>query len=95
MSFLSDYNFEIKHIKGKENKVADALSHHVNLLFASSSYESDLENHILSAESSNKEYQFLKEKTTKNDQNQVKTNFILNQQGLLLHKNRMYIPNIA
>ena len=26
LSFLSEYHFELKHIKGKENKVADALS---------------------------------------------------------------------
>jgi hypothetical protein len=26
MEFLSNYNFKIKHIKGKENQVADALS---------------------------------------------------------------------
>jgi hypothetical protein len=26
LSFLSEFDFEIKHIKGKENKVADSLS---------------------------------------------------------------------
>ena len=26
LSFLSEYDFEIQHIKGKENKVADTLS---------------------------------------------------------------------
>ena len=26
LTFLSGYHFELKHIKGKENKVADALS---------------------------------------------------------------------
>jgi hypothetical protein len=26
LAFLTKYDFEIKHIKGKENKVADALS---------------------------------------------------------------------
>ena len=41
LSFLREYEFEIKHIKGKENKVVDSLSRHANLLFASSSYESD------------------------------------------------------
>ena len=45
--------------------MADALSHHVNLLFASSSYESDLKNQILSAENSYEEYQSLKEKAAK------------------------------
>ena len=57
---LSEYDFKIKHIKGKENKVADALSRRADLLFASSSYESDLENQILSIENYDKEYQFFK-----------------------------------
>ena len=26
LSFLSEYHFELKHIKGKENKIVDALS---------------------------------------------------------------------
>ena len=48
LAFLSEYEFEIKHIKGKENKVADALSRHANQLYvaAYSSYETDLEEQI-------------------------------------------------
>lgn len=46
LTFLSEYDFEIKHIKGKENRVVDASLRHTNLLFARSSYESDLENQI-------------------------------------------------
>ena len=65
MSFLSKYDFKIKYIKGKENKVEYALSCHANLLFASNSYGYDLENHILSAENSDREYQILKERTAK------------------------------
>ena len=26
LAFLSEYHFELKHIKGKENKIVDALS---------------------------------------------------------------------
>ena len=93
-SFLSEYDFEINHIKGKENKVVDAFSWHVNLLRASNNYESDLENRILSDGNYDKEYHLLKEQTAKNEQNQVKIDFILNKQGHLLHKNGLYIPNI-
>ena len=93
-SFLSEHDFEIKHIKGKENKVAYALSRHANLLCVSSSYGYDLGDHILSTGYSDGEYQSLKEKTVKNEQEQLKIDFSLNQQGLLLYKNRLYIPNI-
>jgi len=30
--FLSEYDFEINHIQGKENKNVDSLSNHANLL---------------------------------------------------------------
>ena len=33
LAFLSDYDFEIQHIKGKEDKVANALSRNVKLNF--------------------------------------------------------------
>ena len=64
----------------------DALSRHANLLFSRSSYEFDMEIQILNTKNSDRKYQILKEKTAKNEQNQVKQYFILNQQGMLLHK---------
>jgi hypothetical protein len=33
LAFLSEFDFEVKHIKGKENKVADALSRRVHGIF--------------------------------------------------------------
>ena len=93
LSFLSKYDFEIKHIKGKDNKVVDALSRNTNLLYASSNYESNLENKIPIAENFDKEYQNLKEKATENERNQIKIDLSLNIRGLLLHKGRLYIPN--
>ena len=46
--FLSEYDFEIQHIKGKENKVADSLSRNVRLNFmaAISTYKIDLEDQL-------------------------------------------------
>ena len=75
--------------------MADTLSHHANLLFARNIHESNLENQILRAENYDKGYQILKEKTAKNEQNELKTYLSLNKQGLLLHKNMFYIPTIA
>ena len=45
LAFLSKYDFEIQHIKGKENKVVDALSRNTKLNFVVtiSTYKTDLE----------------------------------------------------
>ena len=45
LAFLSEYDFEIQHIKGKENKVADALSRNARINFAVviSTYMTDLD----------------------------------------------------
>ena len=64
MSFLSEYGFEIKHIKVKENKVENTLIRHANLLL-----QATIMNQILNAEHSEKEYQNLKENITKNENN--------------------------
>jgi hypothetical protein len=48
LAFLSEFEFEVRHIKGKENKVADALSKRFHGLFEVnvSRVESDLEQRI-------------------------------------------------
>ena len=45
LAFLSEYDFKIQHIKGKENKVIDALSRNAKLNFtvAISTYTIDLD----------------------------------------------------
>ena len=49
LEFLCEYEFDIKHIKGKENKVADVLSRRVHIMHATtvSMHQSDLKNIIL------------------------------------------------
>ena len=48
LTFLSEYDFEIQHIKGKENKVADALNINAKLNFiaAINTYKIDLEEQL-------------------------------------------------
>ena len=41
-----------------------------------------------------KEYQNLREKVTNNEYENVKTDYSLNEKGLMLYKNRLYVPNI-
>ena len=48
LAFLSKYDFEIQHIKGKKNKVFDALRRNwrLNFMAAISTYKTDLEDSL-------------------------------------------------
>ena len=48
LAFPSEYDFEIKHIKRKENKVVDALSRNAVIIFvaAISSYKTELDDKL-------------------------------------------------
>jgi hypothetical protein len=52
MALLSEFDFEIKHIKGKENRVVDALSRSMKTihLAAMSTYETDVKNRVINAQ---------------------------------------------
>ena len=62
-NFIGEYNFDIKNIKGKENKVADALNKRVHEMHAKtiSMYQSNLKDRILEATKSDKKYMEVKE----------------------------------
>ena len=64
IAFLIKYDFEIKHIKGKENKVADALSRNVvtSFVVSISNYKTNLEDKLTKGIRQDHEYQNLKEK---------------------------------
>ena len=96
LAFLSEYNFEIKHIKGKENKVADALRRNANLncLSSVSSYKTKLYDKFEYGVKMDKDYQKLREKVTGNEFKNLKTDFSLNEKGLMLYKNMLYVPEI-
>jgi hypothetical protein len=52
MALLSEFDFEIKHIKGKENRVVDALSRSMKTihLAAVSTCETDVKNRVRNAQ---------------------------------------------
>jgi hypothetical protein len=52
MALLSEFDFEIKHIKGKENRVADALSRSMKMihLAAVSTYETNVKSRVKEAQ---------------------------------------------
>jgi hypothetical protein len=58
LEFLCEYDFDIKHIKGKENKVADVLSRRVHELHATtiSMYQTDIKGIILEAANEDLQY---------------------------------------
>jgi hypothetical protein len=64
LEFLSEYEFDIKHIKGKENKVVDAFSRRVHELHATTIriYQTYLKDKILEAAKSYLKYIELVEK---------------------------------
>ena len=96
LAFLSEYDFEIKHIKGKENKVVDALSRNAitNFVVSIRSYKTELDNKLEKGIKLDKECQSLKEKVTQNVSENINTDYSLNEIGLILYKNRLYVPNI-
>jgi hypothetical protein len=64
LEFLSEYDFDINHIKGKENKVVYEINIRVHDLHATSisMYQSDLKDIILEATKSDLQYMELMEK---------------------------------
>ena len=69
MEFLSEYDFDIKHIKGKENKVVDALSRRVHIMHATavSMHQSDLKRRILDGLVTDQHYLQVKENLQQGD----------------------------
>jgi hypothetical protein len=63
LEFLSEYEFEIKHIKGKENKLVDALSRRAHEVHISSInvYMTDLKDKIIATTNSDQHYVKIKE----------------------------------
>ena len=61
LEFLSKYDFDIKHIKGKENKMVDALSRRVHELHATSisMYQTDIKRKIMEATNADMQYREL------------------------------------
>jgi hypothetical protein len=96
LEFLCEYDFDIKHIKGKGNKVADALSKKVHKLHATtiSMYRTEIKDRILEAANDDLQYGGLVEKLKKRERPQTRESYTLGTNGLLLYKNRLYVPNV-
>jgi hypothetical protein len=95
MAFLSEFDFEVRHIKGKENKVVDALSRIIHGLFEVhiSSAKRDIEQRIKDASNNDEKYIKTVEDLQNNAENLDRTYLSLDRNGLLRFKNRLYIPD--
>jgi hypothetical protein len=82
--------------KGKENKVVDALSRKVHELHATtiSMCQTEMKDIILEAASIDLQYKSLVAKLQQHERPQTKESYTLGTDGLLLYKNRVYVPNV-
>jgi hypothetical protein len=60
LAFLSEYDFEIKHIKGKKNKIADSVSEKINVIY--NNMQTNLKTRIKSTIEKDEIYKKLQEK---------------------------------
>jgi hypothetical protein len=95
LEFLSEYDFDMKHIKVKENKVVDALRRRVHEMHATtiSMYQSDLKDIILGAAKSNLPYMEIKKKLQQGILQQKSEEYKLEKDEILMYRGRIYVPN--
>ena len=81
VAFLSEYDFEIQHIKGKENKVVDALSRNAKMNFtaAISTYKTYLEEQLEDGIEQDENYRKLQARVKENLIESLSTGYILNE----------------
>ena len=88
--FLCEFDFEIKHIKGKENKVADALSKKVQEINVASLSicQSDLRQQIVNHVAEDEMYVQLKDKLQQQSLEKRYEEYKLEEDGLLTYKKK-------
>ena len=94
LEFLSEYDFDIKHIKGKENKVVDALSRRVHELHSTTiiMYQSYLKDKIIEAAKSDFQYKELVAKLQEGNLQQKIEDYKLENDEILIYRGRIYVP---
>jgi hypothetical protein len=95
LEFLSEYDFDIKNIKGKENKVVDALNRRVHELhtITINMYQSDLKDKILEAAKLDFHYKELVAKLQQSNLQHKIEEYKLENDEILMYRGIIYIPN--
>jgi hypothetical protein len=95
LEFFCEYDFDIKHIKGRENKVVDALKRRVHELhaIAISMYQTDLKCKIYEAAKADLQYVEMVTKLQQGKMQQIVEDYKLGDDGMILYRNIIFIPN--
>jgi len=95
MVSINEFDFEIKDIKGKENKIADALSRSVHTmhLAVTSVGEFDIQQRIKTLLQEDDFFNQVKERLQQEPRERRYEGYQLGVYNLLLYNNRLYIPN--
>eukprot|EP00253_Pinus_taeda_P012641 PITA_12641 len=95
VDFLSGFDFEIKHLQGKENRVADALSRKVQQLYevSVSEWRSPVLEMVKEASRQDVNYQQLKLQLQQAAGLTDQSDYKLNEDGMIHFKQRLYVPS--
>jgi hypothetical protein len=95
LEFLYEYDFDIKHIKGKENNVANSFNRRVHELNDTtiSMYQMDLKVKIYETTKVDLRYMELVTKFQQGKMKQKDEDYELGIDGIILYKNKVYVPN--
>jgi hypothetical protein len=94
---LSEYDFEIKHIKGKENQVVYALNRraHDMHVAATSMYRINLKDKIIEETNSDQCYLHIKEALQQGKLQQKFKDFKLQKDGVIIYRGKVYVPKFS
>ena len=93
LAFFSEYHFKLKHIKGKENKIVDALNQWTHMIYevTLSQTDSDLHKRIRAANRVDRFYVEILKKFQEDRLFQQQKEYKVDELGLLWSKGRVYV----